>query len=111
MATTLAPDRRRTSRAASWSALVVSGHLNESGAGPAVPASDRAGVSVTTAPAAPAARRGGDKVVPVESIAAYGDEQIPGGRSTACRSTTVPLSGPAVRTPPGRRSRRQSRRR
>ena len=78
IATTFAPDRRRTSRAPSCSARVVSATSITSGAGPAFPASGKAGVAVTTAPAAPAASAAATKSCPSNRSPRMATNRSPG---------------------------------
>ena len=110
IATTFAPDRRRTSRATSCSARVVSSTSIRSGAGPAV--LPRAGRRRCHHRAGRArGQRGGDELVPVEPIAADRDEQV--ARRDRPRVDRHALD-PAIRgrpTPAVRRSRRRSPRR
>ena len=111
IATTFAPERRRTSRAPVLQRRVVSSTSIRSGAGPACPASGKPASARHHRAGRTRGQRGGHEVVPVEPIAAHRDEEIPGCSDPRVDRPPLDALRRVAARPPGRRSRRRSRRR
>ena len=93
MATTRAPDRRRTSRAMSCSARVVSSTstITQPRRRPRPSGRSRRDASTST-PRAPRASASATNCVAVEPLAANRDEEIPRAAACACRSRSASIA-------------------